>query len=110
MSRKNTTVSTLPRYSYIVRFHHLSCPFTDEYEYYDEQEALSRFNMTDEDDEELYSSVELIRYDYREKTAKLLAITFFMDREDEEDCQDNDIFNNLNDDCEDCPCNSKYKD
>ena len=80
----------IPRYSYTVRFHHVDGSPSDSYQYYDIQDACHHFELYDDDDSGIYSSIELIEHDLLEKKNRLLSISFFVDEEIEVDEDDPD--------------------
>ena len=69
----------IPRYSYTVRFHHVDGSPSDSYQYHDIQDACHHFELYDDDDSGIYSSIELIEHDLLEKKNRLLSISFFVD-------------------------------
>ena len=80
----------IPRYSYTVRFHHVDGSPSDSYQYHDIQDACHHFELYDDDDSGIYSSIELIEHDLLEKKNRLLSISFFVDEEIEVDEDDPD--------------------
>ena len=80
----------IPRYSYTVRFHHVDGSPSDSYQYHDIQDACHHFELYDDDDSGIYSSIELIEHDLLEKKNRLLSISFFVDEEIEIDEDDPD--------------------
>ena len=79
------TGELMPRYCYIVRFNHVDGSPSESYQYYDQADACHHFNLFDDSDGELYSSIELIEHDFLEKKSRLLCISCFMEKEDEDE-------------------------
>ena len=79
------TAEMMPRYGYLLRFHYLDSGETEEYAYHELEDASHHMEQFDDSDGDLYSSIELLEYDYLEQTSRLLAITFFVDEDDEAD-------------------------
>ena len=97
----------IPRYSYTVRFHHMDGSPSDSYQYHDIQDACHHFELYDDDDSGIYSSIELIEHDLLEKKNRLLSISFFMDEGADEDDPDAPCYGDCNhcsvaEHCDDC--------
>ena len=80
----------IPRYSYTVRFHHVDGSPSESYQYHKLQDACHHFELYDNDDSGIYSSIELIEHDLLEKKNRLLSISFFVDEDEDVDEDDSD--------------------
>ena len=98
------TCATLPRIGYILRLHHVNGPDSEEYAYWDLKDAQHHFELFDESDAELYSSIELLAYDYQNRVGRLLAIAYFIVEEDDEtdDGEDEDFEEEEEDEADNC--------
>ena len=92
----------IPRYSYTVRFHHVDGSPSESYQYHELQGACHHFELYDNDDSGIYSSIELIEHDLLENKNSLLSISFFVDEEEGDDTDEDNPDTPCYGDCNHC--------